>query len=269
MPPLPIKGGESRSARRGILAFAFIALLILGGRTFAQSENLPPKPAGYFTDQAGAIDAATGLAINEQLAQFERDTSNQILVAIYPNLPEDAEVAQYSIDTFNAWQPGQKGKDNGAVLFIYFKDHKMFICTGRGLEGALPDATCKEIVSRIITPAFRQGNYAGGVQAGVNAMIAATKGEYKGVGMTDQEAKGDGDNGGGLPPGVVIAIFIAIFLLSRFFGGGMGVPMIFSGGGWGGGGGFGGFGGGGGGGGFSGFSGGGGSSAGGGAGGSW
>jgi uncharacterized protein len=237
-------------------------LFCLCGSLFAQIQNLPPKPDRYITDQTGVIDAGTLSTINDELEQFEKDTSNQIVVAIYPNLPPDAAVDQYTIDTYNAWHLGQKDKDNGALLLVFVNDHKMFICTGRGLEGALPDAICKNIVTQEIAPRFKQGDYSGGIQAGVNAMIAATKGEYKGNGSTVDDSKGQGI------PWIAIIIFIIIFLIaSRYgssFGGG---PVIFTGGGWGGGGygGGGGFGGGGGGG----FSGGGGSSAGGGAGGSW
>jgi uncharacterized protein len=254
----------------------FLSSLLLGllflagiGAAFGEAEDLPPKPASYFTDQAGVVDQGTAQALNQQLAQFERDTSNQILVAIYYKLPDQAEIAQYSIDTYNAWQVGQKGKDNGAILFVFIRDHKMFICTGRGLEGALPDATCKEIISQLITPAFKAGKYGDGVRAAVNAMIAATKGEYQGTGQTKAEDEDQGgESGGGFPVWVIFA-FIIFILLSRFFAGRMiGGPMIYTGGGFGGGG-FGGGGFSGGGGGFGGFSGGGGSSAGGGAGGGW
>jgi uncharacterized protein len=250
-----------------LLGFLFLA----GVGTAVGQEELPPKPAFYFTDRAGVVDAGSAEALNQQLAQFERDTSNQILVAIYNNLPDQADVAQYSIDTFNAWQVGQKGKDNGAVLFVYVKDHKMFICTGRGLEGALPDAICKDIISEVITPEFRKGKYSSGIQAGVTAMIAATKGEYQGTGKThaeDQDETQDGPQG--FPIWVILA-FIIFIIITRLFAGRMvGGPMIYTGGGFGGGGfGGGGFSGGGGGGGFGGFSGGGGSSAGGGAGGGW
>jgi uncharacterized protein len=248
-----------RGALLGLLGGA-----LLTGSLRAQSENLPPKPTTYVTDQAHILDPGTVQALDQQLDQFERDTSSQILVAIYPSLPPDADPDQYSIDAFNAWQVGQKGKDNGAVLFIYINDHKMFICTGRGLEGALPDAICKNIVTQIITPAFRQGNFAQGVQAGVAAMLAATKGEYHGNGQTDAD---DQDSGDGIPAWVVILI-IVLFVLARIFVfprlGITSGPFIYTGGGFGGGGGGGGFGGGGGG-----FSSGGGSSAGGGAGGSW
>jgi len=245
---------------------ALLLLLILAGSLFGQSQNLPPKPDRYITDQAGVLDAGTINSINQQLEQFERDTSNQIVVAIYSSLPPDANIDQYTIDTYNAWQIGQKGKDNGALLMIAVKDRKMFIATGRGLEGALPDAICKNIISQQIAPRFKQGDYAGGIQAGVDAMIAATKGEYKGTGSTANDANNN-DQGQGLPTWVVILIII-IFIIAISSRGGGGYPFVYTGGGWGGGG-FGGGGGGGFGGGGGGFSGGGGSSAGGGAGGGW
>jgi uncharacterized protein len=247
-----------------VLAFATALLPGLGGSLFAQSQKLPPKPDRYVTDQAHVLNASTLGAINDQLEQFEKDTSNQIVVAIYPSLPDDASIDQYTIDTYNAWGIGQKGKDNGALLLIAVNNHKMFICTGRGLEGALPDAICKNIITQVIAPRLKQGDYSGGIQAGVSAIIAATRGEYKGTGTTDARGNGSGQG----IPWIPIIVFIVIFILIRFgSGSGRSGPIIYTGGGWGGGGygGGGGFGGGGGGG----FSGGGGSSAGGGAGGGW
>lgn len=245
-----------------------IVLLFMAGALQGQTENVPPKPDRYITDEAGVLDGATLAEVNAELEQFEKDTSNQIVVAIYPSLPPEAEIAQYATDTYHAWGIGQRGKDNGALLMVFVQDHKMFISTGRGLEGALPDAICKNIVTQVIGPAFKRGDYGGGIRGGVSAMISATKGEYQGNGTTDAERNGAGQ---GIPWAVII-IFIVIFLLSRYGSayGGWGGPFIFTGGGFGGGyggGGGGGFGGGGGGGG--GFSGGGGDSAGGGAGGSW
>jgi uncharacterized protein len=246
------------------LLTALVLLFASTGFLLAQMQNLPPKPDRYITDQAGVLDGATLNAINSRLEQFERTTSNQIVVAIYSSLPPETDIAQYATYTYNAWQIGQKGKDNGALLLIAVNDHKMFICTGRGLEGALPDAICKNIITEEIAPRFKQGDYAGGIQAGVNAMIAATKGEYKGNGSTIDDQRGQGQE---LPPWlIVLIIIIFVIIISARGGGGFGGPIIYSSGGWGGGGfsggGGGGFGGGG-------FSGGGGSSAGGGAGGGW
>jgi len=250
--------------RRGGPKFAaalvtLFLLVVLGASLFAQSQTLPPKPDRYITDQAGVLDSSSLYSINAQLEQFEKDTSNQIVVAIYPSLPPDASVDQYTIDTYNAWGIGQKGQDNGALLMVFVNDRKMFICTGRGLEGSLPDAICKNIVSQVIAPQFKQNNYAAGIEAGVNAMISATKGEYKGTGRTHNQQKDQG-----VPWGAIIIFIIIVFILTRYGGSFQSGPIIFTGGGWGGGGGYGGGGGGGGG-----FSGGGGSSAGGGAGGGW
>jgi uncharacterized protein len=255
---------------RGWPAPVVTLILLLGlaaGNLFAQAQNLPPKPDRYITDQAGVVDASTLSTINDQLDQFEKVTSNQIVVAIYPSLPQDAELAQYCIDTADSWHAGQKGKDNGAVLFVFVNDHKMFIATGRGLEGALPDATCENIVSEVIRPQFRQGNYAGGIQAGVTAMLAATKGEYKGTGSTVQ---GGADSKALTEQDIVRIIFLLLILFFIFRTLGGPGPVIYNSSGWSSGGymGGGGYGGGSGSGG-GGFSGGGGSFGGGGAGGGW
>jgi len=74
---------------------------------------------------------------------------------------------------------GQKHKDNGVVLFVFSQDRKMFIATGRGLEGALPDATCKTIITQEIVPRFKQGDFSGGIDAGVTALMAAAQGSTK------------------------------------------------------------------------------------------
>lgn len=261
-----------------------VALLVAGlAPALHAREVIPPRPAQYFNDYAGVVPAATARQLNDELAQFERATSNQILVAVYPKMQSDSSVVDYCVRVAHRWGVGQKGKDNGAVLFVFQQSHQIWIATGYGLEGALPDALCKRIIDDQIVPRFRRGDFAGGLTAGVQAMMAATRGEYKGTGRTVNEARHH--NGGS---GAVIGIFFVLVILmsalrarsqqkvvygrrgratvwtSGLFGGGWG---MWGGGGWGGGGGGGGFGGGGGG--FGGFSGGGGSFGGGGAGGSW
>src|SRR5471030_1749815 len=118
----------NRGVAQGLAGPLTALILLLGlaaGNLFAQAQNLPPKPDRYITDQAGVIDGGTLSTINAQLEQVEKETSNQIIVAIYPSLPPDAEIAQYSTDIYNAWGVGQKGKDNGALLLVFVKDHKM------------------------------------------------------------------------------------------------------------------------------------------------
>jgi uncharacterized protein len=162
---------------------------------------------------------------------------------------------------------GQKDRNNGAVLFVFVQDHTLFIEVGYGLEGVLPDALCKRIIDEQITPRFKAGDFDGGLTAGVQSILAATKGEYKGTGSTvNEDHHRQIQHDVSIAKGIGIFIFFLIIILfgrNRTGGG-----YQYWGTGWTGGSG-GGFGGGGGGGGGGGFSGGGGSFGGGGAGGRW
>jgi len=192
----------------------------------------------------------------------------------------DYDPQEYELKILRDWKVGNRKTNNGVVVLAAINDHKVFIATGYGMEGVLPDITAKEIVENEIVPNFRQQNYYRGFDLAVNAIIEASHGEYKApTGYNQQGRKG---HGGGNALGILIFIIIIIVLISRRGGGRGGgggmfnrsgvLPFIIGsmlggggrgGGGWSGGGGFGG----GGGGGFGGF--GGGSGGGGGAGGSW
>jgi uncharacterized protein len=241
------------------------------------AAEIPPKPTRYFNDYASLIDSGTAQQLNQRLEDFERQTSNQILVVIYQSLPADAVMEDFTQDAFRAWKVGQSGRNNGAVLFIFVKDRKMRIQTGYGLEGALPDAICKRIISDEMAPRFQAGDFAGGVSAAVNAMIAATRGEYKGTGQTVAQTRARASQGSAVDLIIFVVVlgFIGLSWLraarrGTVYGGsgsrGSGGVWWIGGGGGGGGGGYSGGGDGGGGGGFSG---GGGDSGGGGASGGW
>jgi uncharacterized protein len=237
-------------------------------------EQLPPKPEKYVTDRPGILGEDRVGALSRKLEQFERDTSNQILVWIDRRIPENFTLEDFTVRAAEKWGAGQAKTDNGAVLFVFVDDRKLRIEVGYGLEGVLPDITAKRIIDGEIVPRFRGNDYAGGVEAGVGAMIAATKGEYRGTGSTVDERsrrRRNRDLGGCALPLLLLFVFIVLPLMARTrrrwrtFGG----SGWWTGGGWGGGsfgGGGGGWSGGGGGGGFSG---GGGSFGGGGASGSW
>ncbi|MEA3187825.1 MAG: uncharacterized protein QOD99_1655 [Chthoniobacter sp.] len=172
------------------------------------AEVIPPAPARYFNDYAGAVRPPLVEELNAQLEQFERDTSNQIRVAIFPKMESDDAVQSYTLRVAQAWGIGQKKESNGAVLFVFVSDHKMFLQVGYGLEAVLTDALSKDIISDEIAPRLKAGDFDGGMRAGVTAIMAATRGEYKGTGHTNYES-GQGKNGGGWP----ILIFVVIFLL--------------------------------------------------------
>jgi uncharacterized protein len=248
--------------------FFCILVLLAGCRLFAQ-EVIPPAPAAYFNDYANVVSPGTAGQLNETLKNFERQTSEQILVAVYPKMQSDSSVEDYAVRVFRSWGVGQKDKNNGAVLFVFVQDHKMFLQVGYGLEGVLPDALCKRIISEQITPRFKAGDFDGGLTAGVQSIIAAAKGEYKGTGTTVAEGHIVYDHHAREVIKIIIIIVVVIIIVSLRSRGYRSGGINYWGGGWSGGGGGGFSGGGGFGGGGGGFSGGGGSSGGGGAGGSW
>ena len=251
------------------IALCIAALVAIN--TYA-AEVIPPKPAGYFNDYAGVVSKDAASRFNEQLAQFERDTSNQVLVAVFPKMQSDDDVAAYTQRVAQAWGVGQKDQRNGVALFVFTQDRKMFIQVGYGLEGALPDATAFDITEYRIKPHFRSNDYEGGLAEGIDSILKAVRGEYKGTGKTVRERHRNNTPG---PSFLFFLIFLVVIsIISRVMrrlggysyssrrSGPVFIPMGFGGGGGGGSSG-------GGGGGFSGFSGGGGSFGGGGAGSSW
>jgi uncharacterized protein len=244
------------------VALAFLALFAVSVRA---AEVIPPKPNRYFNDYAGVVSNEAALRFNEQLAQFERETSDQVVVAVFSKMQSDSDIADYTQRVAQAWGVGQKERRNGVVLFVFTQDRKMFIQVGYGLEGALPDATAFDITERHMKPLFRAGNYEAGLATGIDLMCKAIRGEYKGSGKTMAEGHSGGGFSGILPFIIFVIVLIIISRVIRKLGGygyssrGGGPVFIPSGGGWSSGGG----------GGFSGFSGGGGSFGGGGAGSSW
>lgn len=253
-----------------IIAVTFASFLLpMVGRT---GEVMPPPPARYFNDYAGVTRPATRAQVNQQLEQFEKDTSSQIVVAVFPKMQTDSSIEDYTRRVAEAWGVGRKDKNNGAVLFVFIADRKAYIQVGYGLEGAIPDAIAKRIVVEQLVPRFRAGDYDGGLSAAATSLMQAARGEYKGTGRTVAQSRGRARTA--WPSLVFIALFLIVVASSlrrrrgtmygrRSSGWG---PIIWTGGGssWGGGGGGGWSSGGGGG-----FSGGGGSFGGGGAGGSW
>jgi uncharacterized protein len=175
-------------------------------QTFA-AEVIPPKPPNHFNDYANVISAATEQELNTRLKTAEQETSNQILVVIYPKMESDSSVQDYTVRIANAWEAGLKEKRNGAILFVFVNDRQMFLQIGYGLEGAIPDAIAKQITEFEIKPHFKTGNYDAGLRAGVNAILQAARGEYKGTGRTVAQQNQQNKSA------LVIFIFFIIFFL--------------------------------------------------------
>src|SRR5215216_3723452 len=125
-------------------------------------------------------------------------------------MQSDSDIADYTQRVAQAWGVGQKERRNGVVLFVFVQDRKMFIQVGYGLEGALPDVTAFDITEYRIKPHFRSNDYQGGLAEGIDSIMKAVRGEYKGTGRTVKEGRGSQATGSG---GFIIFFFIFIFAL--------------------------------------------------------
>ncbi len=242
-----------------VLVIALVAVPLV----LAQVQGEPTQLNRYVTDNTGTLSPGESTLLDSRLRAFEDSTSNQIVVLVIPTLG-DAPIEEFTLKVAEENHIGQHGKSNGVLLFVAKDDRRIRIEVGYGLEGALPDALSGQIIRREIGPKFREGDFYGGISAGVDAIMLATKGEYKAEGKSDKRAS----RLNVLP---FIIIVVILFLIIRNMSGrrhgflGVFGPSLFWGGPFSGGG----SGGGGGGGGFGGFSGGGGSFGGGGASGGW
>ena len=160
-------------------------------------------------------------SLETKLAAFEKETSNQVVVWMEPNITGGSlEDRSYELAEQNGI--GQKSKNNGVLLYIAKNDRKLRIEVGYGLEGALTDALSSQIIRKEITPEFKKGNFFDGINAGVDAIIKATKGEY----TADKESENDDDPLSGIccipfPVLFFIFIFFLVFVLPgimRIFG---------------------------------------------------
>ncbi|MBT9393100.1 TPM domain-containing protein [Hymenobacter sp. NST-14] len=257
-----------------------LALWLVLGQLAASAQNVPPRPnpPRLVNDLGGMLRPDEVAQLERKLVAYNDSTSSQIAVVTVPSLG-DYDIFDYAQQLYQTWGIGQKGSNNGILLLIAKEERKARIHTGYGLEGAIPDALSKRIISNTIVPAFKQEQYYQGLDRATDQLIALAKGEYKADQTTQPRSRDSDGSGSGISFWVIIAVLILFILLrnrgggngggrrNRGFGGSMIPPVIFgdfSGGrgtfGGGGGGGFGG-------GGFGGF--GGGSSGGGGASGSW
>ncbi len=254
-----------------LILFVFTCLV-------SAAQNIPaaPNPPRLVNDFAHVMTSDQVQDLEAKLVAYDDSTSIQIAVITVPTTGDYA-IEDYALKILRDWKVGNKKTNNGMVILAAIQDHKVYIATGYGMEGSVPDITAKQIVEDEIVPNFKQQNYYHGFDLAADAIIKASRGEYTAPSGYNQQ-KGRGGGGGNIL-GILIFIVIIVILISRGGGRGGGGGM-FSGsgvlpflignmlGGMGrGGGGWSGGGGGGGGGGFGGF--GGGSGGGGGAGGSW
>ena len=162
-------------------AFALIVVLFLS--FYAVAALKFPALTGRVVDDAHILSASTVQSLDQTLADYERSTSNQIVIVTIPSL-QGTSIEDYGYQLGRTWQIGQKGKNNGALLIVAPKERKVRIEVGYGLEPVLTDAASSAIVQGIILPDFRAGNMEQGVIDGTHAMLSVLGG--KGIPSTGQ-----------------------------------------------------------------------------------
>ncbi|MET4804104.1 uncharacterized protein ABIA96_006708 [Bradyrhizobium sp. LB11.1] len=167
---------SSRAMTLRVWCAANVAALLLAFASPASADVAVPQLTGRVVDRTGTLSSGDVAALSQKLSDFETRKGSQIAVLIVPTTdPETIE--QFSIRVAGAWKIGRKKVDDGAILVVAKNDRHLRIEVGYGLEGALTDVTSRRIIDEVITPKFRDGDFAGGISAGVERMMRVVDGE--------------------------------------------------------------------------------------------
>ena len=200
------------------LAAFFVAPILFAAlpAVSLSAQALQPIPAlrARVTDPTGTLTATEQAQIESRLAEFEARKGAQIAVLIVPSTQPE-EIEQYSIRVVDAWKLGREKPDDGALLIVAKDDRRLRIEVGRGLEGALTDLVSRRIIDDTITPLFRQGDFAGGIGAGVEQMIRVVDGES----LPEPDAEWNGGQSlADMLPFLFGVVFIGSVVLRALFG---------------------------------------------------
>lgn len=201
-----------------------IAALLLVPMLVLADVAVPPLKARV-TDLTGTLDAAQKSALEQKLAAFEAKKGAQVAVLMLPTTqPETIE--QYAVRVEETWKLGRKGVDDGVLLVIAKEDRKLRIEVGYGLEGVLPDAVAKRIIADDIAPRFKQGDFYGGVTAGVERITRVIDGEALPPPKAAPAQQRGGDNWNNLFVIGFVVVFVVGGILRAIFGRFIGAGII-------------------------------------------
>jgi uncharacterized protein len=189
--------------------------ILLLAATLASADVAVPPLSARVTDLTGTLSGGAVARIEKKLEDFETKKGSQIAVLVVPSTQPE-EIEQYGIRVAQAWKLGRKSVADGAILIVAKNDRRVRIEVGYGLEGALPDAIASRIVAETITPHFKLGDYDGGVEAGVDQMIAVVNGEP--LPEPDKKWERHGSGLGNLLPLLLVVVFVASGVLRALFG---------------------------------------------------
>lgn len=202
---------------RKILVILFFSCLNLFS---LQAQDFPAKPDKLVNDYTGTLNSGQLSSLERKLVAFDDSTSIQIAIAVVKSVG-DYDINEYALELGRKWGVGSAKKNTGIMIVVALADRKLSIQTGYGMEGVLPDIYAKRIIENEIKPHFKTSDYYGGLDAGTDAIIKYTKGEYK----NDKPKK---KNSTGPSAFIVLVIIIIVVILLRRGGGGGGSQVIGS-----------------------------------------
>jgi uncharacterized protein len=214
--------------RRLVRGCGLILLLLFAIN--ARADVAVPALTQRVTDLTATLDATQTAALEARLATFEAQKGSQIAVLIVPTTqPED--IAQFGIRVADNWKIGRKKIDDGVILLVAKNDHALRIEVGYGLEGAIPDAIAKRVISETIVPHFKSGDFYGGIDAGVTQLVQLIQGESLPPPAPVGSQTSNGSSGAFLPLliGGVVAGFVLSLVMGRPLAGvvaGVGVGVV-------------------------------------------
>lgn len=194
-----------------LLLFSFSVMVV----TYAQKTEPRPNPPQAVNDFAHLLEPFQREALEQKLRAYNDSTSSAIVIITVPTL-DGYDIAEVALKYLRDWGVGVKGKNNGVVILVAQKERRARIETGYGMEGVLPDITAKHIIDDEMIPSFKSGDFYGGLDHAVDAIIKAAAGEYKADKKDENESRG----GGGIIFLIIFIIIMVIFLGRKGGGGG-------------------------------------------------
>jgi uncharacterized protein len=210
--PEPWQLQITRSDRRVRVLQVLVLLLVTA---LAQAQVPIPPLSAPVIDQTSTLTPAQIASLEQTIRAFHERKGSQITVLLVPTTQPEA-IEQYSIRVVEAWKLGRQGVDDGVLLLVAKDDRAVRIEVGYGLEGALPDVIANRIVSQVIVPRFRQGDFPGGIVEGVDRIIAVIEGEP--LPEPERRAQRSPDGLGSILPVLLLLVFVGGGILRRVFG---------------------------------------------------
>lgn len=185
-------GAQATGLATALRSAAFVVLVLLGNSVWGQSLLPVPALTARVMDSTGTLTAAQIAALDAKLYALETSKGSQLVVLMVPTTaPED--IASYANRVANTWKVGRREVGDGVLLIVAKDDRKLRIEVAKTLEGAIPDLAARRVIDNAISPRFRQGDFAAGVDAGVTQIVALVNGEALPAPVAQQSGTGKAD----------------------------------------------------------------------------